>query len=41
VEELISAGYQATMAQMTEILAALGRVLTPKQTNFSESDELG
>lgn len=41
VEELISAGYQATIAQMPEILVALGRALKPKQTNFSESDELG
>jgi len=41
VEELINAGYEATLARMPEILAASGRAMTPEQVTFSESDELG
>lgn len=41
VEELIAAGYQATIQRMPEILAALGRANGSNPPVFSESDELG
>jgi NTE family protein len=41
-EELISAGYQATMQRMPEILAALGlATASPNQVAFSQPAELG
>jgi len=41
VEELINAGYEATMQRMPAILAALGRMTNLKQITVSESDALG
>lgn len=40
-DELITAGYEATMHRMPEIVAALGRITDSDQAIFSESDELG
>lgn len=40
MEELITAGYQATLQRMPEILAALGGAPHRNQPSFSESDEL-
>jgi NTE family protein len=41
VEELINAGYEATMQRMPEILAALGRATSSYPPSISESAELG
>jgi NTE family protein len=40
-DELITAGYEATLQRMPEIVAALGRTTDSDPSIFSESDELG